>query len=191
MEVLTLRSLASTATGLVAIQLAKLAGLRTIAVVDVAKYGERLLLAGADLLIDRFDTDRAISIIKGVTRGQLRFGLDAVGSETASLLQSSLSSTNQQKSHLAGLSGLPKTATENVIHHQVPIKAFHDFSDVGETLMTWLERLLLSGQFLTPLIEIADGGLEGVNKALNSLRHGTVRGKRIVVAISRAQATAS
>lgn len=121
---------------MVAIQLAKPAGLRTIAVVDVAKYGERLLTAGADLLVDRFDTDRAISINKGVTRGQLQFGLDAVESETASLLQSTLSSTHAQKSHPAGLSGLPRTAAENVIHHKVPIKAFHDFADVGETLMT-------------------------------------------------------
>lgn len=156
----------------------------------MAKYGERLLTAGADLLVDRFDTDRAVSIIRGVTRGQLRFGLDAVGSETASLLQSTLSSSHEQKSHLAGLTGLPKTAAENVVHHQVPIKVFHDFSEVGETLMTWLERLLLSGKFLAPAIEVADGGLEGINKALDCLRHGTIKGKRIVVPVQRAQATA-
>lgn len=159
--------------------------------VDVSKYGERLLLAGADLLVDRFDTDRAISIIKGVTRGQLRFGLDAVGSETATLLQSTLSSSSEHKSHLASLSGLPKAAAENVVHHKVPIKAFHDLSEVGETLMTWLERLLLSGKFLAPQIEIAEGGFEGINGALNSLRHGTVRGKRIVVPVQRASATAA
>lgn len=174
-----------------AIQLAKLAGLRTIAVVDVSKYGERLLSAGADLLVDRFDTGRAIEIVRGVTRGQLRFGLDAVGGETATLLQSTLSTSHEHKSHLAGLSGLPKTAAQNVVHHNVPIKAFHDLSDVGETLMTWLERILLSGKFLAPQIEIAEGGFEGINKALNSLRQGTVRGKRIVVPVQRSSAMAA
>lgn len=57
--------------------------------------------------------------------------------------------------------------------------------------MTWLERILLSGKFLAPQIEIADGGFEGINKALNALRQGTVRGKRIVVPVQRSSAMAA
>ena len=98
--------------------MAKLTGLRTIAIVDVARYGEKLLAAGADLLVDRLDTERAVAIVRGVTNGQLRFALDTVGKQTAEHLQRCL---GDDRSHLVGLTGLPKVAAEGVSHHNVPI----------------------------------------------------------------------
>jgi hypothetical protein len=95
--------------------------------VDVARYGEKLLNAGADLLVDRFDTERAITIVRGVTNGQLRFALDTVGRETAEKLQKTLQS---EQSHLVGLTGIPKVTSKGVTHHKVPIKAFHGKSPV-------------------------------------------------------------
>ena len=165
-------------------QLAKLAKLRTICIVDVARYGERLLEAGADLLVDRLDTERAIAIIRGVTKGQLRFALDAVGGETAGKLQEAIGGA-KLKSHLVGLAGLPKVMAENVLHHQVPIKAFHDVPKIGESLMTWLERLLLANRLMAPQVETAVGGLSGINQALDQLRDGSVTGKRLVVSLQR------
>ena len=174
---------ASSATGLVALQLAKLCRLRTIGVADVARHGGKLLEAGADLLVDRHDAGRAVAIIRGVTKGQLRFGLDTVGKDTASRLQECLSTTAEdgRRSHLVGLSGVPKVAAENVVLHQVPIKIFHDVAEVGESVMVLLEKLLLARNLMPPEVETALGGLNGINEALDLLRKGAISGKRVVV----------
>lgn len=165
-----------------ALQLGKLAGLRVICVADVAKHGARLHRLGADILVDRFDSARAVEIIKSVTEGELRFALDAVGKETAGHLQQCLKSQQDTLySHLVGLTGLPKQTASGVKHHQVPIKVFHSTAAIGEPVMVWLEQLLAANVLAPPDIDIAQGGLEGVNSALDQLREGNASGKRIVV----------
>ena len=177
-----LTSSGSSASGCMAVQLAKLAGLKVIAIVDLERSGERMLKYGADLLIDRYDPERAIAIVKGVTKGKLRFGLDTRGKESAKLLAQAMGdSEDGTKAHLVGLTGLPKEPTAGVVYHSVPIKAFHEAPQVGEGLMTWLEKLLEQELFATLDIEVAEGGLEGINAALDKLRDGTVNGPRIVV----------
>lgn len=165
-----------------ALQLGKLAGLRVICVADVAKHGARLYRLGADIIVDRFDNARAVEIIKSVTEGELRFALDAVGKETAGHLQQCLKpQQGTLYSHLVGLTGLPKQTASGVKHHQVPIKVFHSTAAIGEPVMVWLEQLLVSNVLAPPDIDIAQGGLEGVNSALDQLREGNASGKRIVV----------
>lgn len=165
-----------------ALQLGKLAGLRVICVADVAKHGARLHRLGADIIVDRFDNARAMEIIKSVTEGELRFALDAVGKETAGHLQQCLKpQQGTLYSHLVGLTGLPKQTTSGVKHHQVPIKVFHSTAAIGEPVMVWLEQLLGSNVLAPPDVDIAQGGLEGVNPALDQLREGNASGKRIVV----------
>lgn len=177
-----LTGLGSSASGCCAVQLAKLAGLKVIAIIDVAKNGERMLKHGADLLVDRLDPDRVVEIVKGITKGQLRFGLDTRGKESAKLLASVMQPGSKDgDSHLVGLTGIPKEATDGVMYHSVPIKAFHEAPAVGEGLMIWLEKLLDQDLLRTPDIEIAGGGLEGINAALDRLRDGSVNGPRIVV----------
>lgn len=165
-------------------QLAKLAGLRVAAVADVAKHGARLAELGADLLIDKFDTGRAIEVLRAVTRGQLRFAIDIVGKESASFLQKALPQTSSgPRAHLLGLTGLPKEVKEGVVHHKLPIKLFHEAPVVGETLMRWLEALLLANTLKMPRVDIADGGLAGINAALDRMRNGEISGKRLVVPV--------
>ena len=225
---------ASTTTGYITIQLAKLAGLKVICVADVARYGSKLYHAGADVLVDRRDPERAVEIIRGVTDGKLRYALDIVGRETATLLQGALhdatpaatttttaaaavattttatttttttdneaKETNAEaqsqpsqptdetalgKSHLLGLTGLPKVQDQKAgfVYHTVPIKLFHLSPPIGEGLVTWLEDLLSSGTLKLQETVHMDGGLEGINAALDTLRDGSVSGKRIVVSI--------
>ncbi|QSZ28695.1 hypothetical protein DSL72_003195 [Monilinia vaccinii-corymbosi] len=176
----------SSATGCCAVQLAKLAGLKVIAVIDVARSGERMLKHGADLLVDRFDTDRAISIVKGITKGKLRFGLDTRGKESTALLAQTMRSVGIEgkRAHLVGLTGLPKEPTPGVLYHSVPIKTFHEAPKIGEELMVWLERLFEHNRIATPEIEVAHGGLQGINAALDRLRDGSVNGPRIVVPLA-------
>lgn len=49
--------------------------------------------------------------------------------------------------------------------------------------MKWLEELLLVDALQLPDVEVAEGGLAGINDALDRLRSGTVSGKRIVVPV--------
>lgn len=168
-------------------QLAKLAGLKVIAIIDVAQNGERMLKYGADVLVDRFDPKRAIEIVKSITKGRLRFAFDTRGKDSAKLLASIMqpeSEGGDSRAHLVGLVGTPKEPTDGVVYHSVPIKAFHEAPAVGEGLMIWLEKLLDQKLLNTPDIEVAEGGLEGINAALDKLRDGTVNGPRIVVPLT-------
>lgn len=177
----------STTTGYIALQLAKLCGLKVICIADIARHGNRLHAAGADILVDRYDTNRAVEIIRGVTNGQLRFAMDIVGRETATVLEKTLKISTEkgdreQYSHLLGLTGLPKTTDPGIVYHTVPIKIFHTCPEIGGQLIGWLERLLETKALVPPEIMVQnDGGLEGVNQALDRLRSGTVGGKRIVI----------
>lgn len=179
---------ASSTTGQIVLQLAKAAGLKVAAVFDVAKTGGRISELGADLLVDKYDSKRAVEIIRAVTGGRLRFAIDIVGKESAGHLQELLQkSTTGKRAHLVGLTGLPKEKVGNVVHHTVPIKVFHEAPAVGDTLMKWLEELLSTKTLKLPEVEIAEGGLAGINDALDRLRSGTVSGKRIVVPVGTGQ----
>ncbi|KAJ5320010.1 hypothetical protein N7508_000293 [Penicillium antarcticum] len=175
---------ASTTTGLIALQLAKLAGLRIICIADIARHGAKLHASGADLLIDRHDQNRAVEIIRGVTKNKLRYAIDIVGNETAATLEKTLNPDGH--AHLLGLTGLPKERNSGIRYHTVPIKLFHSAPKVGEAMVCWLEDLLHSTNLTLPEIVRADGGLEGINGALETLRSGSVSGKRIVVDLASA-----
>jgi hypothetical protein len=51
--------------------------------------------------------------------------------------------------------------------------------------MLWLETLLAQKSIETPDIEVAEGGLRGINRALDRLRNGSVNGPRIVVPLAQ------
>lgn len=176
-----LTRVASTTTGMLTLQLAKMAGLRVICIADVARHGAKLLDLGADLLVDRHDPERAVQIIQGVTGNRLRYAIDIVGKETATVLQRTLE--NSPRAHLLGYTGLPQERLPNITYHTVPIKLFHLSSDVGTLMMCWLEGLLEHKLLSLPDIVQAHGGLEGINAALDLLRNGTASGKRVVVGL--------
>ena len=176
--------LASSNTGLAALQLAKLAGLRVICVADAVRHGARLVDLGADVIVDRQDPARAVEIILSVTKGGLRFALDTVGKDTAGRLVDSLQrSKEDQRSHLVGLTGLPEVRLAGIRYHSVPIKVFHSVPVLGQRAMEWLEELIVKATLKPPEVSLADGGLEGINGALAKLKSGSISGKRIVVPI--------
>jgi hypothetical protein len=146
-----------------------------------------MLKHGADLLVDRLDTDRAVSIVKNVTRGKLRFGLDTRGKESAGLLAQAMQvgDGSDSRAHVVGLTGVPKVPTAGIVYHSVPIKLFHEAPRVGDEMMLWLETLLAQKSIETPDIEVAEGGLRGINRALDRLRNGSVNGPRIVVPLAQ------
>ncbi|KAK0610146.1 chaperonin 10-like protein [Bombardia bombarda] len=196
------------------IQLAKLAGLKTIAIVDKAKHGVRLAnhrVIRTDLLVDSHDPQRAVDIIRGNLQGKLRFGIDTRGRESATSLLQALSPGNlspsssskagtdgtppsppatphdstQLSAHLIGLTGLPKqSAPEGTLFHTVPIKLFHEVPAVGRVMVEWLERLLEKGLVSPPEIIDVEQGLESVNKGLDRMRKGEISGGKLVVRVA-------
>ena len=177
---------ASSTVAYIALQLAKTAGLRVICIADAIKYGSQLVDTGADVLVHRKDTDEAIAVVRAVTKNELYYGLDAVGKDTAAILQKALRTlddTGCRRAHLAGLTGVPKERLPGIVHHKVPIKMFHESPEVGKAVVNWLESLLLSGSLRAPSTAEAKGGLEGINDALSTLRDGTAAAQRIVVPI--------
>lgn len=158
--------------------------MRVIKVVDVAKHGARLSEGPADLIVDLHDTDRAVDIIRRVTQGQLRFAVDVVGKTTSELLRRTLrTGEHDRKSHLIGLSGLPKDLLPGVVHHTVPIKLHHEVPAIGEAMMIWLEKLLATGKIVPPEVEVMGGGLNAVNEALDRMRRGEISGRRLAVSL--------
>jgi len=143
-----------------------------------------MLKHGADLLVDRLDPERVISVVKGITKIRLRVGLDTQGKESALLLARTMEiqeEESQNRVRLVGLIGLLKELVKGVAYHSVPIKAFYKAPQVGDSLMIWLEGLLEQKKLASRDIEVAEGGLKGINAALDKLRDGSVNGPRIFV----------
>jgi hypothetical protein len=91
------------------------------------------------------------------------------------------SSSRVQRSHLVGLTGLPKAdIPEGVALHSVPIKLFHEVREVGEALSAWCERLLVKGLLVPPDVVGTVDGLEGINEGLDRMRKREVSGGRLV-----------
>ncbi|KAH7368211.1 quinone oxidoreductase [Plectosphaerella cucumerina] len=216
----------------IAVQLARLAGLRVVTVVDKLRHGLRLSsheTLRPDLLVDSHDPARATEIIRANVGKDLRFGLDTTGRESATALLSALvpgeeAGTQGQgvrepeqevtpppspsaykarvhvegespvpavpapaHAHLIGLAALPKGPAPNgVAYHAVPIKVFHEVPAVGEALVLWLERLLVEGLVTPPEVLAVEKGFGGVNRALDRMRRGEIRGGRIVVDVDEA-----
>ncbi|GJC99473.1 alcohol dehydrogenase GroES-like domain-containing protein [Colletotrichum higginsianum] len=177
----------------IAVQLARLAGLRVVTVVDKLRHGLRLsnhTVLRPDLLVDSHDPSRAVDIIRANVGKNLRFALDTSGRESAGWLLRALRpeqdaagappsppdtprNTSPTLKHLIGLTGLPKEqAPDSVAYHTVPIKVFHEVPAVGEALVTWLERLLESGLISPPELLGVEQGFDGINRGLDRMRRG-------------------
>ncbi|EEY15281.1 conserved hypothetical protein [Verticillium alfalfae VaMs.102] len=76
-----------------AVQLARLAGLRVVTIVDKAKHGLRLAdheILRPDLLVDSHSPARAVEIIRANVGKKLRFALDTTGRDSAKSLLDAL-----------------------------------------------------------------------------------------------------
>lgn len=143
-----------------------------------------------------------MQVLRANVGGDVRFGIDTRGKDTAAHLLEALSTTKDQpaappsppatprtspalSSHLIGLSGLPKPAagqtSEGLAMHSVPFKLFHEVPAVGHALVTWLERLLAEGLVSPPEIIDIEEGLASVNAGLDRMRRGEISGGKLIV----------
>ncbi len=178
-------------------QLARLAGMHVLLIVNQEKHGIRLARDPAlrpDLLVDSHDQDHAIAVIQGSLGSKLRFALDTQSRDSAAALARSLRPPEKRKSsiptpprtptntHLVGLAGLPKEpSVGGVAYHNVPIKLFHEVPPVGNALALWLERLLETGLITPPDVLAVEKGFDGVNRGLDKMRRGEISGGRAIV----------
>lgn len=197
----------------IAKQLARLAGLKIISVVDTAKHGLRLSNTNhirSDLIVDSHDPQRAIQIIRASTGHSARFGFDTIGKETATHLLHSLAHPSEHaknldragakpptppstplgespqtaRSHLVGMTGLPKKDVPGgVVLHSVPIKLYHEVPEVGEEISAWCERLLIKGLLVPPDVVGVVKGLGEINGGLDRMRRREVSGGRLVAVL--------
>jgi NADPH:quinone reductase-like Zn-dependent oxidoreductase len=166
-------------------EIARLANLKVILLADGVKHGGRLGQREGSILVDSHDPTRAVEIVRSITKGRLKFAVDTVGKETAGYLAQMLQADVQAgtRAHLVGLTGVPKETVEGVVYHSVPIKVFHEVPSVGLALMSWLERALEINAIALPEVEHAEGGLDGINAALDRMRRGEISGRRLVVPV--------
>lgn len=158
--------------------------------------------------MDSHDSQRAVEIIRSNFGGKLRFGLDTRGRDSATSLLATLTPGSLNSSpgdgkgglpsppgtphdskylsaHIVGLTGLPKqTPPDGTVFHIVPIKLFHEVRAVGESLVTWLERLLQKGLISPPEIIGREEGLENINHGLDMMRRGEISGGKLVVRLN-------
>jgi hypothetical protein len=91
------------------------------------------------------------------------------------------STEDAPRSHLVGLTGLPKTdIPEDITLHNVPIKLFHEIPEVGEALSAWCERLLVKGLLVPPDVVGTVEGLGAINEGLDRMRRREISGGRLV-----------
>jgi NADPH:quinone reductase-like Zn-dependent oxidoreductase len=178
---------ASSTVGFFCAQLSKRAGLRVIAVADLTREGSRLLDLGLDMLVHRSHPKEAVEVIRCLTKGKgLRYGVDAVGKETATQLRDTFApAVERPPGHLVCLVGAPEeseSTAQGVKAHKLPMKIFHEVPRVGHALMAWLEGLLASEQGLAlPRIDIHGAvGLKSVPDALDRVQANDFSGRLVV-----------
>jgi hypothetical protein len=174
-------------------------------VVDAAKHGARLLNSDRlrpDVLVDSHDAGRAAEIVRGVTEGQLRFGLDTGSRASGASILKALDGTQVGQSldnsplsppatprgysaHLIGMAGLPPAVQGSpIMLHAVPIKLFHEVPEIGLRLSVWLENLLYNKLLETPRILDIEDGLGAVNNGLDRMRRHEISGGKLVVKVT-------
>lgn len=163
-------------------QIARMAGLRVVLVLDMKKHGSRFVRPHGCTLVDSHNTERTIQVIKSMTGGTLKYAVDTVGKRTAdALVQCLQTEGDRRRAQMIGLAALPKERIAGVVYHTVPVKLFHEVPPVGSALTAWLEAALASRAITLPEVEEAPGGLSGINAALDRMRQGQISGKRLVV----------
>ena len=167
---------ASCVTGMMATQLAKLAGLRVFAVAGLhnAAAIDRL---GAERVVDRHRPDDAVAEAKKLEIG---LAIDCVGKETATYAARSL----QAGGRLACMVKQPQQATLDANQVQatdILIKKFHEDENFGRYLVNFISDGIARKEIRPLKYEIIKGGLARVEDGLQKLQGESVSALKVVV----------
>ncbi|KAL2864396.1 zinc-binding alcohol dehydrogenase family protein [Aspergillus lucknowensis] len=185
----------STATGTIAIQLAKLSGLTVITTCS-PRHFDLVRSLGADHVFDYRSPD-AVRDVKAVTSNSLRYALDTVATEeTAQFCSQAMGEEGGKYSSLAPIPRLPRDDVLNLSYMaftaigeefeigglRVPARpndsAFAaDFMKIFEEL--WAKKMIKAHP-----VDARSGGLGGIAEGLQEMREGRVSGVKLVYSLS-------
>ncbi|KAE8214302.1 hypothetical protein CF327_g2269 [Tilletia walkeri] len=190
-------------TGIYALQLARLSGLRPIVIASPQNFSY-LTSIGAEVCVDRFlPAEELLDTVRAKTQGQLAFAIDCVGSKTAAICERALKEANGEWAgvgQLCCLAGDPKVKpgeqpadadlqqrlVRDVKIHKISFSTtFYGDELFSKTLLTDLNALFASGSLKPASAQVLPDGLASVRRGLESLRDGTApRAKKLVVRIA-------
>lgn len=168
----------SCATGMMAIQLARLAGFRVFAVAGIHN-ASRLHDLGAEGVADRHTPDAAIAEAKELG---IKVAINCVGAETANHTVRALEPGGRmvylvKKPDQAILDEAQVQATD------VLIKRFHEDEAFGQRLVDLVSDALFQRKILPIRHEVIEGGLGSIERGLKKLMNQEVSGRKLVVRI--------
>ena len=167
---------ASCVTGMMAIQFARISGLRVFAVAGLQNTSE-LYDLGAEQVVDRHNPTEVIAEAKKLG---ISLAIDCVGQETATCVVRAL----QPGGKLVCLVKKPQQLVMEEAQVQVAdvlIKRFHEDAVYGQRLVDLLSTALFAKEMRPTKHEIIQGGISGVERGLRALRSQQVSGRKLVV----------
>lgn len=186
---------ASTATGTLAVQLAKLSGLRVLATCSPSNF-ELVRSRGADMVFD-YNSPSAVQDIKTATDDQLGLIFDCVGEKNSPsfCFDAMGKSGGKYSSLLPPTTECPRKdiAVSMVFAYTAYGEAFakfgHEFPAKMEDYVyasrffDICEVLLAEGKLKPHPIALEPNGLDGILDGLHKLREGQVSGKKLVYSV--------
>ncbi|KIW33132.1 uncharacterized protein PV07_00003 [Cladophialophora immunda] len=185
---------ASSATGTLAVQFAKLSGLSPIAVCS-SKHFDLVKSLGATAVYD-YKTDLP-SKIRVETNNSLKYAFDCISSQsTAEYCAAALTSGSDAKfsnllgevsprKDVASSSGIAYTAMgEDIVYIGTPIAASAEDFEFARRWFEMTESFLAEGKLKTHPLKIGPNGLAGVLEGMDLSRKGLVSGQKLVYHVS-------
>ncbi|RCK57950.1 hypothetical protein Cantr_06487 [Candida viswanathii] len=190
----------ATVVGLYLSQLAKIYGLKVIAIAST-KHEEYLRKLGVDYLIDRhLSEDEIIEKIDEIEEVEsIEYGVDCVSKETSKtvlrILDHKLKKEEKEKDEeedvkntqvkpkFSGIVGIPKEYPETVDVRDVVIKRFHEDVSYGRKFIEITNKFLNTRQVEPVRFKQYKGGLHIIDDALKDLEKIGANGEKYVVSV--------
>ena len=182
----------ATVVGLYLCQLAKIHGLKVIAIAST-KHKDYLEKLGVDHLIDRhLSEDEIIQKIDKIEEiDHIDYGVDCVSKDTSNVvlrildhkLKKPLDGESSTKPKFSGIVGVPKDHPKTVDVREVVIKRFHEDVSYGEKFIEITNKFLEKRQIEPVRFKQYKGGLHIIDDALKDLEKIGANGEKYVVSV--------
>lgn len=182
----------ATATGLFAIQFAKLSGLDVVTTCSPKNF-DLVKKYGADTAFDYADASKCSQQIKEYTNDKLKYVFDCISEKNSpQICADAIGSAGGEYSALLQVPNFPRkdvnsrtTLAYTILNedfkfagHEMPASK-EDF-EFAEKFWDLSTKLMAEGKIKVPPMKVGKNGLEGVFEGLDALRNGKVSGQKLV-----------